>query len=216
MPNINRLQTHAAGCGTEPGRRPKAYHKNVTFILKTMATREEYEQLKAFARIDGALVGALWIVSFACFIGEFINPILGMASLVIGVSSVVFATLRLRKFRDDILDGVISFRRAFAYGCFTYFYASLLMAVAQFVYFQFMDKGFLITKYTAAMADKNLAEMMQKAYGITPDDMTLALDTLARLRPIEVALQFLTTNMILGIMISLPVAVMLRSAGKRR
>lgn len=45
-----------------------------------MATREEYEQLKAFARIDGALVGALWIVSFACFIGGFAVPTLGVAS----------------------------------------------------------------------------------------------------------------------------------------
>lgn len=181
-----------------------------------MATREEYEQLKAFARIDGALVGAFWIVSFACFIGEFVNPILGVVSLVTGVSSIVFATLRLRKFRDNILDGAISFRRAFGYGCFTYFYASLLMAVAQFVYFQFMDRGFLIGRYTAAMADKNMAEMMQKVYGITPADMNIALDTVANLRPIEVALQFLTTNIILGIIVSLPVAAIIKSAGRRR
>lgn len=181
-----------------------------------MATREEYEQLKAFARIDGALVGALWIVSFACFIGGFAVPVLGVISLFTGVASVVFATMRLRKFRDNILGGIISFRRAFGYGCFTYFYAALLMAVAQFVYFQFIDGGYLIAKYTDAMTNKDMAGMMQSVYGISPDDMKLALDTLAALRPIDVALQFLTTDIILGVMISLPIAAIIKSAGKRR
>ncbi len=181
-----------------------------------MATREEYEQLKAFARIDGALVGALWIVSFACFIGGFAVPTLGVVSIFTGIASVVFATMRLRRFRDSILDGAISFRRAFGYGCFTYFYASLLMAVAQFVYFQFIDGGYLITKYTAAMTDKNMTAMIQSVYGISPDDMKLALDTLAALRPIDVALRFLTTDIILGVAISLPIAAIIRSAGKRR
>lgn len=180
-----------------------------------MATREEYEQLKAFARIDGALVGVFWIISFACFIGEFTNPVLGLVSLITGVSSLVFATLRLRKFRDNILGGVISFRRALCYSFFTYFYASLLMAVAQFVYFQFIDNGFLISQYTAIMADAGIAGMMQKAYGITPDDMKLAMDTLATLRPIEVALQFLTTNIIIGMMVSLPTAAIIKSDRKR-
>ena len=41
-----------------------------------MTTREEYEQLRAFARIDGAIVGGLWTVSFAFFIGEFSYPVL--------------------------------------------------------------------------------------------------------------------------------------------
>jgi len=180
-----------------------------------MATREEYEQLKAFARIDGALVGVLWIISFACFIGEFSNPMLGAVSLIAGVSSLVFAALRLRKFRDTVLGGAISFRRALCYGCFTYFYAALLMALAQFIYFQFIDNGFLISKYTEALSDAKFAGMVQKTYGITPGDMQLAMDTLATLRPIEVALQFLTTNIILGIVISLPMAAIMKSAGRR-
>ena len=90
------------------------------------------------------------------------------------------------------------------------------MAVAQFAYFQFIDGGYLITKYTAAMTDKNMTAMIQSVYGISPDDMKLALDTLAALRPIDVALQFLTTDIILGVAISLPIAAIIRSAGKRR
>lgn len=180
-----------------------------------MATREEYEQLKAFARIDGALVGLFWIISFACFIGEFTYPVLGIVSFIAGVSSIVFAAMRLRTFRDNILEGIISFRRALCYSCFTYFYAALLMAAAQFVYFQFIDNGFLIGQYTAIMSKPDIAEMMGKIYGITPKDMEIAMNTIAALRPIEVALQFLTTNIIIGITVSIPMAAMVKSNRKK-
>ena len=180
-----------------------------------MATREEYEQLKAFARIDGAIVGGLWILSFAFFIGEFYNPVFGVVSLVVGTFSLVLAALRLRKFRDNVLDGIISFRRALLYSMLTYFYAALLMAAAQFIYFQFIDQGFLISQYEAITQTKEFAEML-KVYGVRPDEMKLAMDNIASLRPIDIALQFLSTNIILGFVLSLPIAAMLKSRYKRR
>ena len=96
-----------------------------------MTIREEYEQLKSYARFDGAVVGGLWILSFAFFIGEFYNPLFSFASLIVGVSSLVVAALRLKRFRDNVLEGVISFSRALLYSMLVYFYAALLMAAAQ-------------------------------------------------------------------------------------
>ncbi len=180
-----------------------------------MATREEYEQLKAFARIDGAIVGGLWILSFAFFIGEFYNPMFGFISLLVGTFSLVFAALRLRKFRDNVLEGVISFRRALLYSMLTYFYAALLMAAAQFIYFQFIDNGFLLSQYEAITQTQEFKSMLG-LYGVRPEEMKLAMDNIAALRPIDIALQFLSTNVILGFVISLPIAVMLKSKYKRR
>lgn len=180
-----------------------------------MATREEYEQLKAFARIDGAIVGGLWILSFAFFIGEFYNPFFGFVSLFVGTFSLVLAALRLRKFRDNVLEGIISFRRAFLYSMLTYFYAALLMAAAQFIYFQFIDQGFLMSQYEAITQTKEFTDML-KVYGVRPEEMKLAMDNIASLRPIDIALQFLSTNIILGFVISLPIATMLKSRYKRR
>ena len=180
-----------------------------------MATREEYEQLKAFARIDGAIVGGLWILSFAFFIGEFYNPMFGFISLLVGTFSLVFAALRLRKFRDNVLEGVISFRRALLYSMLTYFYAALLMAAAQFIYFQFIDNGFLLSQYEAITQTQEFKSMLG-LYGVRPEEMKLAMDNIAALRPIDRALQFLSTNVILGFVISLPIAVMLKSKYKRR
>ena len=176
-----------------------------------MITRNDYEQLKGFAGIDGAMLGVLWIVSFACFIGEFYNAIFGFASLAIGVGSLVFVVMRLRRFRDVVRDGEMSFRRGYAYCIYVFFYAALLMAAAQFVYFRFIDHGFMLEQYSKVMSQPEFKTMLQ-VYGVRADEMQLAMDNLAALKPIEIALQFLTTNIILGVIISLPIAVMMKRA----
>lgn len=180
-----------------------------------MTTREEYEQIKAFARIDGAIMGVMWIISFACFIAQFYMPLLNMAALIFGVASIIISAIRLRNFRDNILDGVISYWRAYGYSLLTYFYAALLLAAAQYIYFQFIDHGFLLNQYTAMTSSPEFKSMMT-LYGIKADEMKLTMDTIATLRPIDIALQFLTTNLFLGIVISWPMAALIKSKYKRK
>ena len=180
-----------------------------------MTTREEYEQIKAYARIDGAIMGGMWILSFACFIGQFYEPVLNMASMVLGISAIVVSAIRLKNFRDNILDGVISYWKAYGYSLLTYFYASLLMAAAQYIYFQFIDHGFMLAQYTAMTSSPEFKSHMT-LYGIKADEMKMTMDTIATLRPIDIALQFLTTNLFLGIVISWPIAALLKSKYKRK
>lgn len=180
-----------------------------------MTTREEYEQIKAFARIDGAIMGVMWIISFVCFIAQFYMPLLNMAALIFGVASIIISAIRLRNFRDNILDGVISYWRAYGYSLLTYFYAALLLAAAQYIYFQFIDHGFLLNQYTAMTSSPEFKSMMT-LYGIKADEMKLTMDTIATLRPIDIALQFLTTNLFLGIVISWPMAALIKSKYKRK
>lgn len=175
-----------------------------------MATREEIEQLKAYARIDGAVVGLLWALSFACFIGQFGEPMLGFGSLALGAVGVVVAAVRLRNYRDGVLGGVISFRRAFFYSALTYFYASLIMALAQFGYFALIDNGFLFSRYSEIMNTPEFRQLLEMAYGMKPSDMAVVMDNLARLRPIDIALEFLTFDIILGVIISLPTAMVMK------
>lgn len=180
-----------------------------------MTTREEYEQIKAFARIDGAIMGVMWIISFACFIAQFYMPLLNMAALIFGIASIIVSAIRLRNFRDNILDGVISYWRAYGYSLLTYFYAALLLAAAQYIYFQFIDHRFLLNQYTAMTSSPEFKSMMT-LYGIKADEMKLTMDTIATLRPIDIALQFLTTNLFFGIVISWPMAALIKSKYKRK
>ncbi len=188
--------------------------QNFSIFAPVMATYQEIEQVQAFSRVDGAVVTLFWIISFACFVGNFSYPLLGLVSFFIGASSLVYAALRVRKFRDEVLYGKISFLRAYGYSTMTYLYAALLFAAAQFIYFQFIDQGYLMNQYSTIANSKEFIEMMQ-LYGITPEDLKIGMGNIAALRPIEIALQFFTMNVMMGVFVSIPVATIMRRSKRR-
>ena len=50
-------------------------------------------------------------------------------------------------YRDKICGGSIQFSHAMLFTIFMYMFASLLVAVAHYAYFQFIDHGFIINSY---------------------------------------------------------------------
>ena len=133
-------------------------------------TTQEYIQLRAFARVDGTYVGILWIASFACYLGGLSSPMLGLVGGILAVASPFFAAKRLIKFRDDIRDGEISGRRSMLYYALMFFYASLLFALAQYLYFAFLDGGYLMREYTSMLSSPEMKQAMQ-VYGMTADQL---------------------------------------------
>jgi hypothetical protein len=103
----------------------------------------------------------------------------------------------------------MSFARAYGFSILTYLYAALLFAVAQFLYFQYMDNGFLVSQYSLQASSPQIQEMM-KLYGLTEQDIRFALENIAALRPIDIALQFFSTNLMLGVFVSLPMALVMK------
>ena len=176
--------------------------------LQPIMTPEEYIQLKAFARQDGALLSVLWIVAMACYIQGLSSPMMGMVAMVLLVASPFFAANRLRVFRDKAREGIISFMRAYGYTVLTYFYGGLLLAIAVYAYFQFIDNGFLLSKLTDIL---NTAEGQQviKAYGMA-DDISQSMAELAKMRPIDYALNMLTVIISTGFILGLPTAALMR------
>ncbi len=181
--------------------------------MNNITNGDEFRQFTAFARIDGAIMGGLWIASFACFVGEFSSPILGFAALALGLSSVIVGFLRLRKFRDHALGGFITFGKATTYSILTYFYASLLLAVAQYVYFQFIDNGYLMNQYITMLSSPEYVAVVKDVYGMDAKEMINILQTsISSMKPIEIAFQFLTINVIFATIISIPIGAMIRKA----
>lgn len=167
-------------------------------------TPEEYKQLKAFARIDGALLGIMWIVSFACYVMGLNNPMLMMGGMLIAVCSPFFAAKRLHKFRDYARDGFITFKRAYAYSVLMFFYAALIFAATQYIYFEFIDQGHIMSHII------NIINEPQNKKIIEAYDMQSSLDEsikmMAETRAIDYALNNLSINIIIGMVLSLPIA----------
>ena len=171
-------------------------------------TPEEYIQLKAFARQDGALLSLLWIGSFACYIQGLTSPILALAALLLATLSPFFAASRLRHFRDYAREGLITFKRGYAYTVMSFFYAGLLMAAVVFVYFEFMDNGYLLSVYSSVMESEEGKRVLEMS-GMK-EEMKQGLQDLYRMRPIDYAVNMLTVIIMTGFILGLPIAALLR------
>lgn len=156
-------------------------------------------QLKAFARIDGLWLALLWTTSFLSMMYVPKSALGGLLML----ATPPFMLWRFIKFRNYALDGVISFARGLAYGCYCIFYASLLFALVQTAYFQFLDGGHFVQIMHQAL------QTMEGVYQQNGVDIKQAMETvdlMSTLKPIELAFVFMTQNLLLGALLSVIVA----------
>lgn len=177
-------------------------------------TPAEYVQLKAFARIDGVYLVILWVASFVCYVCGLSRPLLGDVGLGLAVASPVFALVRLRKFRDYALDGVISFRRAMAYYMLMFLYASLLFCLAQIVYFEFIDGGYLMRAYTELFSSEEVMTLVAQ-YGLSRETIDEAISQMEQTSSVALSVNIMAFNIAIGIILSLPAALMTRRAANQ-
>ena len=171
-------------------------------------TPAEYVQLKAFARVDGALLSVIWVASFACYIVGMANPTFAMIALCLMVFTPFFVGQRLGKFRDVGRDGVISIRRGWAYSVFVFFYAAILLALAQYVYFAYIDQGYMLFSFSRTMSSPEFKQIVEQ-YGMQ-QAMNDSLEAMGQMRPIDYALNVLTMNILAGIVLGLPIAAFMQ------
>ena len=171
-------------------------------------TPAEHIQLKAFARVDGALLALMWTASFACYIVGLKNPLYGMLALLLMVATPFYVARRLRRFRDKDRDGVISLMRGWAFVILVFFYAAILLAVVQYVYFAFLDHGYLLMSFQEALSSPEAKQALEQS-GLS-QSLNESIQMLGEMRPIDYALNVLTVNITIGILLGLPVAALMR------
>ena len=173
-----------------------------------MITSIEYIQLKAFARQDGALLALLWVITSTLYIIGMTNQLIGMAAMMLIIYTPFFVGSRLRKFRDYGREGLISFRRGYAYTVFVFFYGGVLFALAMYLYLTFMDHGYLMSQMSKVLTSEE-AQQTLKQYGMT-EMMNESLSQMAQIRPIDYALNLLTVNITMGFILGVPISLLLQ------
>lgn len=171
-----------------------------------MTFSEKYGLMHNQARADGLKLGLFWIVSFALFIGNFHHTIFGILWMGTMVFTPFFVGMLTRRYADTSLEGVISYRHAYAHGFLTVFYASLILAIAQWAYFAFLDNGFVVNRYIGMLTDKDFLKGME-AMGYTKKTVEELGTMLRSLRPIDIALEMMWSNVVAGFIISLTTAL---------
>jgi hypothetical protein len=81
----------------------------------------------------------------------------------------------------------------------------VLFAVAQYLYFAFLDNGFLLSQMSRMVSTDEARQMLQQ-YGMT-QMVEESLEEMATIRPIDYALNMLTVNISLGFILGLPISL---------
>ncbi len=160
---------------------------------------ESLKQLKAFARQDGAILALVWIVAFL-FTMQLSQSMVGN---LLTLSTPFVVAWRLRAFRNNALDGEISYRRALAYSWYTFVYASLIFALAQYLYIRFYDSESLITMMRDSIHAFGAAYQQM---GMNEAQMQESVKLFGTLQPIELVFLFFTQNIFIGLFLSLIIA----------
>ena len=167
---------------------------------------EDKKLLSAYAAQYGGIVGLMWIVSFSFYIVGLTHPLVGNLSLIFGLLSIYCCVSLIKKFKRNIVS--LNFWQSWRMSILIYMYAALLMALAQYIYFRYIDHGMLFNTYATIMQTPEAVTMLQS---MLPGEDANALisetiDQLKTITPIDLTFKFLTNNLFLGLILSIPTA----------
>ncbi len=121
---------------------------------------------------------------------------LGLLSNILIISTPFVVAKRLKYFRDFVREGHISFRHGLYYCIQTFFYATLLLTIVQYLWFRFMDTGMFMTQLQTNY------QMIAQAYQLTAQETKALFDAISMMKPIAWASMFMITDLVAGAILS--------------
>lgn len=174
-------------------------------VNRQMINIQDWMQTKAFARQDGAILGCVWIVSFVLTMIA-TSPdhyFIGLLANLLTLSTPFVVAKRLRNFRDYALNGCISFRRGLFYCGQTFFNATLLLTIVQYLWFRFMDTSMFMEQIQTQY------QLVMHAYQMTAEQTKTLLEAVTMMRPIAWASMFMLTDILVAIVLSPIIAALM-------
>jgi hypothetical protein len=101
---------------------------------------------------------------------------------------------------------MLSFGKSLRYSLLVYCYAALLLAMGQFIYFYLIDPGkelFQVGTFSEQM--NQIIAVLQEQY--PTENITEAFNEIYNMSPIEITLQMLWTNFLIGFILTVPTAI---------
>ena len=152
-------------------------------------TQNQPISLQQTSMYFGTLMGIFWIIKFTFLPLGFTIPLLQLLFVLLTFFVPILGYLYARKFRNRYCEGTITFSRAFAFTVLMYLFAALLAAVAHYIYFRYIDNGFLIDSYIGQL------EAMKPTAKLT--------------------FQLISQNFLYGVLLALPTALLVMRRKKQ-
>lgn len=166
---------------------------------------ENRSYMQKYAMHFGTYMGIYWVLKFILFPLGFTIPFLSFLFIILTLAVPFIGYHYVKTYRNKICGGSIRFSHALVFTIFMYMFASMLVAVAHYVYFQFIDQGFVVNSCVnlwSQMIEKTPEMAANKAI---IDDM---MQTARSLTSIEITMQYLSWDMLWGTLLAIPTALM--------
>lgn len=162
----------------------------------------------------GTVLGVYYVLKFCLFPLGMKSGLLGMVFIVLTLLGPVLAYRLTRGFRRMSMPDAsfASLGQAWGFVFQLFLFASLLVSVAHYVYFAFIDHGMLLAAYNTTLAQ--MAELAKEsgAEGVAMqtqlDAMKATVDMVAAMTPIQITMQLLVNNLFWGCLLGLPIGAL--------
>lgn len=123
-----------------------------------------FKQTNAFAMQNGIFLGLEGIATFSTFIAGQSIAFFGTLHLLLFLFTPILAIWLTTRFRNQVAVEVpFSFSRGFAHTLLTFLYAGIWTGVGTFIYFFFIDQGYLFDTIQANLSTPEQLEAMHRS-----------------------------------------------------
>lgn len=126
-------------------------------------THRPFAQINAFSMQNGFILG-LWVIFAHCaMLASFEYEILSLVSVFMFLSAPIVLFLLTKQFRKTVApEGMFTITQGFLHTFLNMVYASTWVALAIFVYFTYLDKGFVFDAYEAYLQRPEVIELLSQ------------------------------------------------------
>lgn len=161
---------------------------------------EERSSLLKWAMTYGLILGIYWGIKYIFFILGVSYPMFNIVYWLLTLAVPFIAYYFTKKYKNEGLNGSISFFHAWRYGIMLYFFAALIVSLVHFVFYQYIASPDFI-----AQAYNQTINMLKETQMNT--SMLESLSKMTVPSPIQMAIQGIFNNIFYGIILSIPVAL---------
>ena len=168
--------------------------------------------LQEHAMRFGTAMGIFWIVKFIFLPLGFEIPFLQLLFIILTCSVPFLGYRYARTYREKYCGGEINFIRAYAFTIFMYFFAALLTSAGHFIYFNFIDNGFITDTYLSQL--ETLKSNVTGDMEVSVEQLIETFQIIADLSPVQLTLQLIFQNIFYGSLLALPTALLVMKRKK--
>ncbi len=161
----------------------------------------------------GTIMGVFWILKFMLIPQMFNHAFNALLFLLLTISVPFVGYYLGKQYRNKYCpQQQVSFFQAWIFCLLMYFFAALLVSVAHYIYFRYLDQGTLFDSYY---------QLLDTTVQISPEYETEftsykeALSKIQQLKPIELTIQLISNNLFYGMFFALPTAFILSLKKKK-